>query len=160
MNSSFGLDAVALGLVAAAIGGAEFASQLCVAAFVDRIGKWRMVAGGLVLGALAYFSLPLLGTSALVGTAGLVLVYFMFELTIVSALPLITEIAPSVRATLLSLGVAGFSLGRTLGSFTGPSLYGNFGFGAVCIFSGSVILAAGVIWFMFVREKHPEVLSA
>jgi predicted MFS family arabinose efflux permease len=73
---------------------------------------------------------------------------------------LITEIAPNVRATLLSLGVAGFSLGRTLGSITGPVLYGGYGFAVTCMFSAAAILVASVIWFMFVREKHPEVRPA
>lgn len=160
MNSSFGMDAVALGLVASAIGGAEFASQLTVAIFVDRIGKWRMVAGGLVLGGLAYLALPFLGANSVLGTSGLVLVFFMFELTIVAAIPLMTEIAPNARATLLSLGVAGFALGRTVGSFAGPTLYTNFGFVVTSLCSALVILLASVIWIGFVREKHPEAAPA
>jgi len=160
MHDSFGLDAVAVGLVAAAIGGAEFASQVTVAAFVDRVGKWRMVAGGLVLGGIAYLALPFLGMNSTLGTSGLVFAYFMFELTIVAAIPLITEIAPNARATLLSLGVAGFALGRTVGSFAGPALYSNFGFGVTSLFSAFAILIACVVWFMFVREQHPEVAPA
>lgn len=159
MNTTFGLNAVALGIVASAIGGAEFAAQMTVAAFVDRVGKWRMVAGGLVLGVLAYLALPFLGASALSGGAGIVLTFFTFELTIVAALPLMTEIAPNARATLLSLGVAGFSLGRAMGSFVGPAVYAKYGFGAASFVSAAGILAAAVIWFMFVREKHPEVVS-
>jgi predicted MFS family arabinose efflux permease len=159
MNISFGLDAVALGVVGSAIGGAEFAAQMTVALFVDRIGKWRMVAGGLVLGALAYAALPFLGATAMSGGAGIVLTFFTFELTIVAALPLITEIAPNVRATLLSLGVAGFSLGRAAGSFIGPAVYAQYGFGAASFVSAAGIFVACVIWFLFVREKHPEVVS-
>lgn len=160
MNTTFGLDAVALGIVAAAIGGAEFAAQMMVALFVDRIGKWKMVAGGLVLGALAYLALPFFGMSAFAGAAGIVLTFFTFELAIVAALPLITEIAPHVRATLLSLGVAGFSLGRAVGSFVGPAVYAQFGFGATSLVSAAGVLLACVIWFMFVREKHAEVIPA
>lgn len=159
MNTTFGLNAVALGVVGSAIGGAEFAAQMTVAVFVDRIGKWRMVAGGLLLGVLAYLALPFLGANAMSGGAGIVLTFFTFELTIVAALPLITEIAPNVRATLLSLGVAGFSLGRAAGSFIGPAVYAQYGFGAASFVSAAGIFAACVIWFFFVREKHPEVVS-
>lgn len=152
MNRNFGLDAIALGGVASAIGGAEFASQMFVATFVDRIGKWRMVSGGLLLGGIAYIALPFLGRDAILGTVGLVLTFFMFELAIVSALPLMTEIAPRARATLLSLGVACFSLGRAGGSFSGPALYENFGFGVTSFVSAAGILLACAVWFLFVRE--------
>ncbi len=158
MNSTFGLDAVALGAVAAAIGGAEFIAQMAVALFVDRFGKWKMVAGGLALGALAYLALPFLGMNVWSSGAGIVLTFFAFELSIVAALPLMTEIAPSARATLLSLGVASFSLGRAAGSFVGPAVYAQYGFGATSFVSAAAILAASVIWFMFVREKSAEVV--
>jgi len=148
-----------LGLVAATIGGAEFIAQMTVALFVDRLGKWKMVAGGLALGALAYLALPFMGMNVWSGGAGIVLTFFAFELSIVAALPLMTEIAPAVRATLLSLGVAAFSLGRAAGSFIGPAVYAQYGFGATSLVSAAAILAASVIWFMFVREKSLEVVS-
>lgn len=160
MNSTFGLDAIALGLVGSAIGGAEFTAQMSVALFVDRLGKWKMVAGGLVVSAVAYFTLPLLGANALLGTIGLISVFLMFELTIVAALPLITEIAPNARATLLSLGVAGFSLGRAAGSFAGPALYVNYGFSVVSFVAGAGVLVACVIWFMFVRDHSGQAKQA
>ncbi len=160
MNTSFGYDAIAMGGVGAAIGGAEFGAQLVVAAFVDRIGKWKMVAGGLVCSGIAYLALPFMNANALWGTSGLVLVFFMFELAIVAALPLITEIAPNARATLLSLGVAGFSLGRATGSFIGPAVYASYGFGATSFAAAGIMLVAFVIWFLFVREKHSEVPAA
>lgn len=159
MNTSFGLDAIALGLVGSAIGVAEFVSQVSVAVFVDRLGKWKMVAGGLVCGIIAYLLLPLLGTSASGATLGIVLAIFMFELAIVAALPLMTEIAPNARATLLSLGVAGFSLGRAAGSFSGPAVYANFGFAAVSFVSAGAIFVASLIWFLKVREKKAEVVA-
>lgn len=159
MNTSFGLDALALGLIGSAIGLAEFSSQASVALFVDRVGKWKMVGGALVCGALAYLLLPLLAADAFMATAGLLLVFFMFELALVAALPLMTEIAPNARATLLSLGVAGFSLGRATGSFVGPALYANFGFGAVSLVSAGAVLVACVVWFLKVREKKTEVTT-
>lgn len=160
MNTNFGWDAAALGIVGLAIGGAELTGQLLVAFFVDRLGKWKMVGGGLALGAITYLLLPFLGTNPILGTAGVVLTFFMFELTIVAALPLITEIAPNARATLLSLGVAGFSMGRAVGSFSGPTLYDHFGFGATSFVSAAGILIACAIWFLFVREKHSGVAAA
>ncbi len=153
MNDRFGLDPLALGFVAAAIGGAELSSELVAAGFVDRVGKWRMVLGSTLLGSAAYLALPWLGTSALWGTAGLVAVYFMFELAVVAALPLMSEVAPNVRATLLSLGTASFSLGRAVGSFTGPALYVNLGFTLTSLVSAAGMFLAIVVWFWFVHER-------
>ncbi|HZQ06647.1 MAG TPA: MFS transporter, partial [Anaerolineae bacterium] len=45
MKNTFALDPVALGFVGAAIGGAEFAAEMFAVLFLDRIGKWRTVAG-------------------------------------------------------------------------------------------------------------------
>jgi len=160
MHTSFGLDAIALGFIGSAIGGAEFAAQMVVALFVDRMGKWKMVGGSLVLGGVAYLALAFLGGSVLLGTIGLVAAFLMFELAIVAALPLITEIAPNARATLLSMGVAGFSFGRAAGSFAGPALYVNYGFGVTSLIAAAGILVACVIWFIFVREKHQGAIAA
>lgn len=154
MKDTFLLDAVALGLVAAAIGGAELASELFAAGFVDRIGKWRTVGGSLLLGAAAYALLPFLAVSGLAGTVGLVMAYFMFELAIVSALPLVSELAPGARATLISIQVAAFSLGRALGAFSGPALLSKYGFTMTSLVSSFGILVAFGLWMILVRERH------
>lgn len=160
MNSSFGLDAVQLGLVASAIGGAEFVGELFAAGFVDRIGKWNIVGASILLGCIAYAVLPLLNGNAILGASGIVLVFLMFEIGVVAVLPLVTEIAPNARATLLSMTVAGFSLGRAAGSFAGPTLYGNYGFGVTSLVSAAALGGAGLIWFLLVREKHSGVAKA
>jgi predicted MFS family arabinose efflux permease len=154
MHDSFGLDPIALGFVASAIGVAEFASELFAAGFVDRIGKWRTVAASIALLGAANVLLPLLGVTAVMGTVGLVLIYFMFELAVVSALPLVSELAPTARATLLSMGIASFSFGRAVGSFTGPALYGNFGITATSLASAAGIGVALCIWLFLVREHR------
>ncbi len=51
-------------------------------------------------------------------------------------MPLMTELLPPARATVMALNVASLSLGRALGALVGPQLY-NWGFfavtlGAVC----------------------------
>jgi MFS transporter, DHA1 family, inner membrane transport protein len=153
MKSSFLLDAIALGSVAFAMGFAELAGELLSSAYVDRIGKHRMVAVSLTLTSGAYILLPLIGQNALWGTLGLALVYFLFELTVVSTLPLITEVVPTSRATLMSLNLAAMLLGRTVGSFTGPFLYFHQGFLVNGLVSGAGMLIAVGIWNLFVTER-------
>jgi MFS transporter, DHA1 family, inner membrane transport protein len=153
MKDSFLLNALALGSVAFAMGFAELAGELLSSAYVDRIGKHRFVAISTFLTSGAYAMLPLIGGNALLGTLGLALVYFLFELTVVSTLPLITELVPASRATLMSLNLAAMLLGRTLGSFTGPFLYFHQGFVVNGLVSGAGMLIAFAVWNLFVTER-------
>ena len=68
------------------------------------------------------------------GTAlvGLALFYLTFEYTVVSMLPVMSEILPQARATLLAFYAASFSVGRAFGSLVSPLLYG-LGFTAVAL---------------------------
>ena len=59
---------------------------------------------------------------------GLFLFYITFEYVLVSHLPLMTEVMPSARATLLSFNVMGHSLGRTIGALLATIMYQQFGF--------------------------------
>lgn len=153
MEKTFALDAIALGGVAAAIGAADLSGELFATAFVDKIGKHRVVAICLLLGGAAYALLPFIAKNVWLGSLGLFSVYFFFELGIVAALPLLSELAPGARATLLSLNVAGFSLGRAVGSFTGPYLFSNFGVVANGLASAFGLFVAFVIWQSMVRER-------
>jgi len=42
---------------------------------------------------------------------------------LVSSIPMMTEIMPGARATLMAFNVAGLSLGRAIGAFIAPSLF-------------------------------------
>ncbi len=154
MRNDFALDAVALGTVASAIGISELGGELFSSAFVDRIGKHRLTELMLLATAGAYVLLPLIGRTVLLASAGLVLAFFFFEVSVVAALPLITEMVPSARATLMSMAVAGFSLGRALGSFTGPFIYLNNGFVVNGLVSGVGLLVAFLIWSLWVHERE------
>jgi predicted MFS family arabinose efflux permease len=77
---------------------------------------------------------------------------FTFEFGIVSLLPLATELAPEARATLLSLTVTAFSLGRIAGATTGGWLWQgqaggialNAWVGAGCALVAALLMAWGV----------------
>jgi len=77
----------------------------------------------LLLNCLAALALPLLGRSLPGALVGLFLFYISFEFTIVSAIPMMTEIMPAARATLLATSIAGHSLGRALGALLATPLY-------------------------------------
>lgn len=123
MESSFGLQLTALGAAAAVIGLAELSGEGIVAGFSDRLGKKRLVAAGIAASVLTSLALPLLGANASRATLGLFLFYLTFEVVIVSSIPLMTELVPAARATMMASNVAGLSLGRAAGAIMGPALF-------------------------------------
>jgi len=148
LEDSFGLQLAALGAASIVIGASEMGGEGLVALYVDRLGKRRAVALGLVLNALAALALPWLGRSEVGALGGLFTFYLWFEFTIVSSIPLMTEVLPSARATMLALNVAGLSLGRALGAFSGARLY-TLGFPAVVIGAAAFnLLALLALWQM------------
>lgn len=157
MESRFGLSVEALGVASLAIGIAEATGEFGSAAFVDRIGKRRAVVIGLALLAISYGALPTLGVR-LEGVIGLLVVLFIiFEFTLVSSLPLISELAPEARATVMSVNAAAMQVARMIGSASGTALFARMGNlepnAAVSVVAS--IAACGVLW-AFVRETRPQ----
>lgn len=129
MQNTFQLRIAALGLTAVVIGLAELSGEGATVLLVDRIGKKRAVLAGVLLTSLSAMALPLLGRTVAGAMVGLFLFYLSFEFTLVSYIPLMTEVLPPARATLMGANLAAGSLGRALGALIGPWLY-LLGFGA------------------------------
>jgi predicted MFS family arabinose efflux permease len=132
LEDAFALKIVALAGASAVIGFAELGGEGLVALFVDRLGKHRAVAIGLVANCGSALLLPLLGRTTAGALVGLFLFYITFEFTLVSIIPMMTEVLPGARATVMALNVAGESLGRAIGAPLAPILY-HFGFPVVAI---------------------------
>ncbi len=124
LEDSFGLQIAALGAASAVIGLSELGGEGLVAAFVDRLGKPRAIGLGLAANCLAALALFFLGRTEAGALVGLFFFYITFEFTLVSIIPLMTELLPSARATLMAFNVAALSLGRALGDLLAPRLYG------------------------------------
>jgi predicted MFS family arabinose efflux permease len=123
LEVSFGLQVVALGAASAVIGVAELSGEGLVAGLADRLGKKRAVAVGILFNALASLALPFLGQWLPGALIGLFLVYVTFEFTLVSAIPLMTELVPTARATVMASNVGAHSAGRALGALFAPILF-------------------------------------
>jgi predicted MFS family arabinose efflux permease len=91
--------------------------------FTDKIGKRKALAIGIIGNCLAALSLPFLGRSLVGAMLGLFLFYLTFEFTMVSGIPLMTEILPSARATMMAAHMALIALGRSIGDLLAPSLF-------------------------------------
>lgn len=148
LEDSFHLQIAALAGASALIGLSELSGESSVVLFVDRIGKVRAAGYGIVANCLAAVLLPIIGRSATGALAGLFFFYITFEFTIVSIIPLLTEVLPSARATTLSFASAANSLGRAIGAFLAPTLY-TLGFsfvtGAAIAFN---LLGLIAVWYL------------
>jgi predicted MFS family arabinose efflux permease len=130
LEQSFGLKIAALGAASAIIGISELSGEGLVAALVDRLGKPRSVALGLGVNSLAALFLPVLGRTEVGALVGLFLFYISFEFAIVSSIPMMTEVLPGARATVMAFNVAFMAFGRAIGAPLATLLF-HFGFPAV-----------------------------
>ena len=91
--------------------------------------------------------LPILGTTQIGALVGLFFYYITFEYIMVSHIPMMSELVPEARATLLSFNLTGHSLGRAIGALLSTFIYTRFGFVPIVIvsivFSAFALLALG-----------------
>ena len=144
MEDSFGLMIIALGGTAAVIGLAELGGETLAGGLVDRFGKVRAIRVGLIANCFAALIFPLVGQSTAGAVISLFIFFITFEFWLVSSIPMMTEMMPGARATLMAFNVAGLSLGRAIGALIGPSLFAwgiGVSAGAAIIFNLLAILA-------------------
>jgi predicted MFS family arabinose efflux permease len=123
LESSFGLVIAALGAAAAVIGFSELGGESLAAAFTDRLGKPLAIGIGIALNCLAALFLPILGTSTAGAVVGLFFFYLTFEFALVSSVPMMTEVMPAARATVMAFATASVSLGRAFGALIASPLF-------------------------------------
>jgi predicted MFS family arabinose efflux permease len=133
LEDSFGLKIAALAGASAVIGLSEIGGEGLVALTTDRLGKPRALMLGLSGNALAALLLPIVGRTEIGALVGLFLFYITFEYVMVSHIPMMTELVPEARATLLSFNLTGHSLGRLIGALLATFVYQRFGFLPVTI---------------------------
>ncbi len=145
LENSFGLKIAALAGASAVIGLSELSGEGLVALTTDRLGKPRALALGLVGNALACVLLPVIGRTEAGALVGLFLFYITFEYVMVSHIPMMTELVPQARATLLTFNSTGQSIGRAIGGFLATFIFQSFGFpfvaGLALLLNGFALLA-------------------
>jgi predicted MFS family arabinose efflux permease len=156
IEDGFGLDFNALTVASIVIGVSELGGEVFTGLWLDSVGKRKMIWIFLGLNALAAAVLPFTGGSLGLAMGGLGVFYITFEILMVSALTLMSEVMPAARATMLSTTLACFSIGRMLGDLAGPGLY-NVGFWATCL--AAILLnlaAAGLLTQVRLHAVEPE----
>jgi predicted MFS family arabinose efflux permease len=151
MEKVFMIDVIALGAASAVIGIAEFGGESLVALFADRISIRLSIGIGISLNACIALALPYLGGHLNTALLGLFLFYITFEIAIVSSIPMMTELVPHARATMMSSYMAGIAGGRAIGSLAGSLLFGaDIRFNT--FFSAAADLLALLILLRFLRD--------
>ena len=153
MEVSFGLSLVALGGAAFVIGVSELAGESATFAFTDRLGKRRAVLIGLAISIVGFALLIPARNSMGVGLAVLGLALFGFEFTIVSSIPLASELMPASRARYLGWMVVSMSLARAVGAAVGPVLFESYGLVGPAIAAVAADIVAASVLIGKVREN-------
>lgn len=123
VEKAFALSIASLGITALAIGISELGGETLVTLFTDKIGKRKALALGIIGNCLAALAMPLLGRWMVGAMISLFLFYLTFEFTMVSGIPMMTEILPPARATMLASHMALIAIGRSLGDLAAPVLF-------------------------------------
>lgn len=133
LEQGFGLAPDGIGRIAAYLGGAELIASTLSSLFIDRVGKRRGVAVGLLAMTLTMAALPFLRGSLALATAGMFAFTISFEFSIVSNIGLMSEQVPNARGTVLSLGAMATGISRTICGYLGVALFEWRGIAAVAV---------------------------
>lgn len=147
-ENDFKVNLVSLGFSTVAIGIAELSGESLTALFSDRLGLKKATIIGLVVATIAYILLPFIGTTLPFAMAGMFLIFFAFEFTIVTSFSLSTELMPQNRATMMAGFYAAAGLGRMGGVLIGGFLWRYAGINGVAWVSAGLTFLGllSVLW--------------
>ena len=125
LEDTFGLTIAALGAIASVIGFAELGAVGLSSSIVDRLGKGRASAIGLIINGLFAVALPWIGGTSIGAAAGCLFFFQLsFQIVFSCTAPLMSEVLPGARAALMGANLAAVSIGRMLGAIIAPFAYG------------------------------------
>ena len=152
METTFNLSLTGLGLATTLIGLAELSGELTAGWSVDRFGKRPVVAISCVLTAVAFLLIPFSVGSLPTALAALVAVFFTFEIAVVGAIPLLTEMVPEARGVVMSMAFGAMAVGRTIGSIIGPIVWTRAGMLGNSLIAAALMLLAALVLVRWLRE--------
>jgi predicted MFS family arabinose efflux permease len=153
LEDRFMLKIAALGAASAVVGLSELSGEGLVALFTDRLGKPKALALGLIASAISSIALPFLGQTEFGALVGLFFFYITFEFVMVSHVPMMTEVQPAARATVMSFNLTGHSIGRGIGALLATFIYQSYGFPFVT----ALAMLFNVFGLLALREMQKKV---
>jgi predicted MFS family arabinose efflux permease len=152
MESTFNLSLTGLGLATTLIGLAELTGEGTAGWSVDRFGKRPVVILAGLLTATAFLLVPFSAGSLTTALAALVGVFFFFEIAIVGAIPLLTELVPEARGAVMSMAFGAMAAGRTIGSIVGPFVWARAGVVGNSLLAATMMVLAVLVLARWLRE--------
>ena len=124
MEDTYGLSINELGLASTAIGLAELISVALISWLITRVGAKSSVGIGLVASSITAISIPLLGSTGVWGAEiGLFLFNLAFQMPFIAYAPLLSEVLPTAKASLLGTTFAAVGIGRMFGALIAPYIF-------------------------------------
>ena len=153
LEDAFALSIIGLGWTAMIIGLSELTGEGATVVFTDRLGKRRAVAIGMLISMTGFLLLIVFRSSLGLGLVMIAIALMGFEFTIVSAIPLASEMVPTARSRYLALTVLAMSLTRAAGAALGPWLFTTFGVGTNALVAAGANAVGLVVLLTLVRER-------
>jgi predicted MFS family arabinose efflux permease len=156
LEGSFGLSVAGIGTFTIAVVIAELLGEGLVTVYADRWGLRRMFLGGLLVSGLAYLALSLTGSALVLATIVVVVWIASFEVTVVAAIPFVTEMATEARERLLSLFTVMIAVGRAAGALIAQPLFTAGGIGLVGLVSALCVGMAALLLLGVKEHAAPD----
>ena len=156
LEGSFGLSVAGIGAFTIAVVIAELLGEGLVTIYADRWGLRRMFLGGLLVSGLAYLALSLTGSALVLATIVVVIWIASFEVTVVAAIPFVSEMATAARERLLSLFTVMIGTGRVVGALIGQPLFTAGGIGLVGLVSALCVGTAALLLLGVKEHAAPD----
>lgn len=156
METSFNLSLTGLGFATTLIGLAEMGGEATAGWSVDRFGKRPVVITAGLLNAIIFLLIPLSSGQLTTAMGVLVALFFTFEIAVVGAIPLLTELVPSARAAVMSMSLGAMAAGRTIGSLIGPVVWDRAGVTGNSLVSAVMMFLAVMVLARWLREGKEE----
>jgi predicted MFS family arabinose efflux permease len=158
MESTFNLSLTGLGLATTLIGLAEMGGEATAGWSVDRFGKRPVVILCGLLNAAIFLIIPLTTGTLMSAMAVMITLFFTFEIAVVGAVPLLTELVPSNRGVVMAMSLGAMSAGRVVGSLIGPRVWQQFGVTGNSVVSAVFMILAVFVLARWLREGKEELV--
>ncbi len=152
MEGTFNLSLTSLGLATMLIGLSELTGEATAGWSVDRFGKRPVVMLAGMLNAGFYLLIPLAGSSLTITLGTLFFLFLTFEVAVVGAIPLLTELVPSARGVVMSMSLGAMAAGRVIGSLVGPVLWQRAGITGNAVVAAVVMVLAVIVLARYLHE--------
>lgn len=130
LEDDFGFGAARISAIGFLVGGIELFASTSSARLTDRWGKERSIAIGALLIAPAGVVLALGGSNLVIGVAAVVIYFMGFEFSVVSLLPVATQLVPNNPGAGLGWVLGAGTVGRAVMAPIATTGYANLGIGA------------------------------